>query len=75
MRGAGDALSPIWISVFTTVIVRVPLAYTIAAMTKTAELPNGRYESVFVSLLVSWVLGALFSFFVYRLKKWKTTAE
>lgn len=74
MRGAGDTLSPMWISIFTTVIVRVPLAYGIAYLTRTPALPNGRYECIFISLLISWLLGALLTFLMYRRKKWKNTA-
>ena len=51
MRGAGDTLTPMWISLFTTIVVRVPVAYGIAYFTRSAELPNGRQECVFISLL------------------------
>ena len=74
MRGAGDTMTPMWISIFTTVIVRVPIAYGIAYFTRTAELPNGRCESVFISLLISWVLGALVTWFFYHRGKWKSRA-
>ncbi len=30
MRGAGDTMTPMWISLITTVVIRVPLAYGIA---------------------------------------------
>ena len=35
MRGAGDTMTPMWISLITTVAIRVPLAYGIAWMTRT----------------------------------------
>lgn len=71
MRGAGDTMTPMWISLFTTVIVRVPVAYGIAYLTRTAELPNGRQECVHISLLCSWVLGALITTIFYLRGKWK----
>ena len=74
MRGAGDTLTPMWISLFTTVIVRVPIAYTLAYATRTPELPNGDQRSVFVSLLCSWLLGALLTFVFYMKGKWKKIA-
>lgn len=74
MRGAGDTMTPMWISLITTVIVRVPLAYGLVYLTKTPELPQGRYECLWVSMLCSWVLGALITFFFYRLGKWKGKA-
>lgn len=71
MRGAGDTMTPMWISIITTVIIRVPLAYGIAFLTKSPELPNGRYESIWVSLLVSWVIGALLTYVWYLKGSWK----
>lgn len=71
MRGAGDTMTPMWISILTTVVIRVPLAYGLAYFTRTSELPNGRQESVFISLLCSWLIGAIVTFLVYRKGKWK----
>ena len=74
MRGAGDTMTPMWISLITTVAIRVPLAYGIAWMTRTPELPNGRNECVFISLLCSWVLGALITLIFYKKGAWKKRA-
>lgn len=74
MRGAGDTVTPMWISLLTTVAIRVPVAYGLVYMTKTEALPQGRYESLWISLLVSWVLGALATFLFYRLGRWKKKA-
>lgn len=74
MRGAGDTVTPMWISMLTTVAVRVPLAYGLVYLTKTPELPEGRYESLWISLLCSWVLGALVTYLFYRIGRWKKKA-
>lgn len=74
MRGAGDTITPMWISLITTIVIRVPVAYGISWLTRTPELPHGRCECVFISLLVSWTLGALLTFFFYRRGKWKNKA-
>ena len=74
MRGAGDTMTPMWISLITTVAVRVPLAYGISYLTRTPELPLGRSECIQISLLSSWVLGALLTFIFYRIGKWKNKA-
>ncbi|MCJ7836408.1 MATE family efflux transporter [Cuneatibacter sp. NSJ-177] len=74
MRGAGDSMTPMWISLVTTVLIRIPIAYGISWLTRTEELPFGRSECVFVSLLISWVLGAVITAFFYRRGKWKTKA-
>lgn len=71
MRGAGDTMTPMWISLITTVLIRVPLAYGISWMTVTPELPHGRSECIFVSLLVSWILGAVITVLFYKRGKWK----
>ena len=74
MRGAGDTMTPMWISVITTVFIRIPVAYGISWMTKTEQLPHGRQECVFVSLLMSWVLGAVITVIFYKRGKWQEKA-
>ncbi len=71
MRGAGDTMTPMWISIMTTILVRVPIAYGISFFTRTPELPNGRQECIFISLLISWLFGALVTFVCYKRGKWK----
>ena len=75
MRGAGDTMTPMWISMVTTIVIRVPLAYGIAYLTRTPELPQGRYECLFISLLISWLLGALITFVFYKLGFWAKKVE
>ena len=74
MRGAGDTMTPMWISFITAVLIRVPLAYGISYLTRTAELPYGKFECISVSLLTSWVLGGVLTFIFYKIGKWKTKA-
>ncbi len=74
MRGAGDTVTPMWISLLTTVAIRVPLAYGIAFATRTAETPQGDYHCLWISLLASWVLGALITAFFYAKGGWKKKA-
>ena len=74
MRGAGDTMTPMWISIVTTIFVRVPIAYGISFFTRTPELPNGRQECIFISLLTSWMIGALVTFIFYKKGKWKEKA-
>lgn len=74
MRGAGDTLTPMWISLVTTIIVRVPLAYGLVYFTRSAQYPKGREECIFISLLISWLIGALATTLFYRRGKWRKTA-
>jgi len=86
MRGAGDTMTPMWISLITSVAVRVPLAYGIAYLTARPEaiamgLPTafnkidlslGMKECIQISLLATWVMGALLTFIFYKKGNWKT---
>lgn len=74
MRGAGDTMTPMWISLVTTVALRVPIAYGISYFTRTPQLPHGRQECIFVSLLISWVLGAAITWICYRKGNWRDKA-
>lgn len=74
MRGAGDTMTPMWISIFQTVILRIPLAYGMCYLTRTPQLPNGRKECIFLSLLLSWVIGALLTGIFYAKGGWKKKA-
>ncbi|MBP3293276.1 MAG: MATE family efflux transporter, partial [Clostridia bacterium] len=74
MRGAGDTMTPMWISLITTVAIRVPIAYGISFLTRTPELPYGRQECIQISLLLSWLIGAVLTAIFYARGKWKTKA-
>ena len=71
MRGAGDTVSPMWISIVSTILIRVPTAYLLAHLTKTADFPHGQPIALFGSLMISWVLGMVLSIIVYSVGKWK----
>ncbi len=71
MRGAGDTVTPMWISMVSTIFLRVPIAYLLANLTKSAEFPKGMPFALFASLLISWVLGMLISIVVYKMGRWK----
>lgn len=74
MRGAGDTMTPMWISMIQTVGIRVPVAYIVSWLTTTPELPNGRCECIQISLVVSWLCGALLTVIFYACGKWKKKA-
>ncbi len=71
MRGAGDTMTPMWISLITTVILRVPTAYGLVYLSRSEEYPNGRPEALFVSMLVAWILGMVITIIAYRFSKWR----
>lgn len=71
MRGAGDTMTPMWIAIVMTVGIRVPLAYLMTNLTKSEMYVNGRPESIFLSLLISLVIGAILSTIFYKRGKWE----
>ena len=71
MRGAGDTVSPMWISIISTFIIRIPVAYLIAHLTKSAAYPHGQPVALFGSLMFSWVMGMVLSVIVFAIGKWK----
>lgn len=74
MRGAGDTITPMWISFATSVVIRIPLAYIISYLTVSEELPNGIPQCIQISLLAAWVSGAILTVIFYARGKWKTKA-
>ena len=57
IRGAGDTTSPMWITIATTVLIRIPLAYGLVWLTRSMNVPVLTQESmVFVSLLSVWLI-------------------
>lgn len=71
MRGAGETVIPMWISVITTVIIRMPIAYLWAYLTRTPDMPAGDPMCLYGSLLISWLLGCGMTVWVYVRGNWK----
>lgn len=74
MRGAGDTVTPMWISIVQTIVIRVPLAYSLVYLTKSELYPDGRKECIFLSLVISWILGSILTSIFYAKGKWKKAA-
>ena len=73
MRGCGNTVSPMWVSIIQTILLRVPIAYLIAYLTRSAEYPHGHPIALFGSLMISWILGMLISIIVFKFGKWRKT--
>jgi len=65
IRGAGDAISPLWASIINSIIIRLPSAYLLVYLI-------GRPEALMYSLVISWSFGLLFAITIYRIGKWRT---
>ena len=71
MRGTGETIIPMWISIISTVILRMPLAYLLAACTRSAEWPNGNPVALFASLLISWILAMIMTIIAFKKGRWR----
>lgn len=72
MRGAGDTVTPMWISMISSILLRVPMAYILVYLSKTPELPQGNCYMMQISMLITWTIGAFITFVMYKVGKWKT---
>ena len=64
LRGAGDTLIPMFITLFALWIIRIPGAYFLSS--KIGE------TGIWWSIPLGWSMGAIFSYLYYRTGKWKT---
>jgi len=64
MRGAGDTLIPMFITLFALWIVRIPLSYFLSQ--KMGE------TGIWWAMPIGWFLGMILAFFYYLTGKWKT---
>ncbi len=63
LRGAGDTIIPMFITLFSLWIIRIPFAYIL----------SDRFGEVGIwwAVPIAWMIGALFSFFYYLTGNWK----
>lgn len=66
MRGAGDATTPMWIAFVIIVVIRVPVAYLLVYLTRSDAYPLGRYESIYISMIMAWVIVVAISIIFYK---------
>jgi putative MATE family efflux protein len=71
IRGAGDSIGPMWISIVSNVVLRVPLTYLLAYLTISGTNPHGDPNSTFYALCAAVFAGALITVIYYRRGKWR----
>ncbi|MDQ2178285.1 MATE family efflux transporter [Marinifilum sp. D714] len=64
LRGAGDTLIPMFITLFSLWIIRIPCAYFLSA-----EIGE---TGIWWSIPIGWSMGALLSYLYYLTGKWKS---
>ena len=71
MRGAGETMIPMWISIIATIVIRLPLAYLLAYLTRSEAWPNVNPQALFASLLISWLLSMVMTVIAHRKGAWR----
>lgn len=74
MRGAGDAIAPMWISMGVNVALRVPLAFLMTHLSKSPEWPAGNPDAIYYSMIIAMAVGAVVTVVYFRMGKWKNKA-
>ena len=69
MRGTGNTVTPMWISIVSTVALRIPIAYGLAYLTRSDAYPTGHPFALSISLLASWTLGMIICVIAFRYGK------
>lgn len=75
MRGAGDTVRPMWVSIVQTIGIRMPLAYLLCYLTRSEFNPTGRWEMLPLSLVIAWLCGATATVIFYKRGKWREMAD
>lgn len=66
LRGAGDTVIPMFITLFSLWVIRIPVSY---GLSKTMGVPG-----IWWGIPIAWFSGMIFSYFYYKTGKWKTKA-
>ena len=74
MRGAGDAIGPMWLSMAYIIVLRIPFSYLIAFLTRSEASPSGNPNSVFFAMLIAFFVGCIVTILYYKAGKWRGKA-
>jgi putative MATE family efflux protein len=66
MRGAGDTLIPMFITLFSLWIIRIPFAWLLSHKIGV--------DGIWWAIPIAWFFGMVFSYIYYRMGKWKSKA-
>ncbi len=64
LRGAGDTLIPMFITLFALWVIRIPISWVLAERFG----PQG----IWWGIPIAWSIGAVFSYLYYLTGRWKT---
>jgi len=66
MRGAGDTLIPMFISLIALWIFRIPLAYYLS--------DHYSFQGIWWSVPIAWIVAMVLSYSYYKTGRWKRKA-
>lgn len=66
LRGAGDTLIPMFISLFALWVIRIPVAYLLS------KNPDIGVHGIWWSIPIGWFVGVILSYFYYLSGRWRT---
>ncbi|MDR0904853.1 MAG: MATE family efflux transporter [Oscillospiraceae bacterium] len=72
MRGAGDSVGTMWISLAINVFLKVPITLTLILTSKTDALPAGNPNALMQGMVYCMAIGLVITLVYYRLGKWKS---
>lgn len=68
LRGAGDTLIPMFISLISLWIIRIPVAYLLS------NIPSVGVRGIWWAIPIGWFFGLIIYYFYYRSGRWKKKA-
>jgi Na+-driven multidrug efflux pump len=68
LRGAGDTLIPMFISLFSLWVIRIPVAYFLT------KIPTVGIEGIFWSIPIGWTTGLILYYLYYLSGRWRRKA-
>ena len=75
MNGMSQTTIPMIMAIVTTLAVRLPLAYLLAYLTRSAAWPNGNPDALYFSQLAAWVFNTMVTAVIFKWGKWRKRAE
>lgn len=64
MRGAGDTIAPMFITLFALWFIRIPLAWLLSGLYS--------YQGIWWSVPIAWLVAVVLTYLYYKTGKWKT---
>ena len=72
LRGAGDTMTQLFITIVTNIAIRLPLTYILITSSKSAEYPGGKPEAIYYSMIIAFALNLAVNSIYFSRGRWKT---